>query len=87
MVRRWVTSVPRVNSQMGEALALNTLRGYRGALKIGHIMGIIAEIEFAKVTLQMLGADPLVIARGVFRLRKRPWIEARKPMVWYSCPR
>ncbi len=47
---------------IGEALALDALRGQRGALDIGHVAGVVPEIELSEVALEVLGRNPLVVA-------------------------
>ena len=53
---------PETRPPIGEPLALDTLGGERGAFQVGHVAAVVAEIEFAQVSLQMFGAHPLIIA-------------------------
>ena len=54
-MRRLRARLPCTSPPIGEALALDALGGQRGALHVRHVAAIVAEVELAEVTLQVLG--------------------------------
>ncbi len=51
-----------VSPPIGEALALDALGGDGGMFEIGHMAGVVPEIELAEVALKVFGRNPLVVA-------------------------
>ncbi len=62
MVRRLVAHLPLTSPPIGQALALDALGGNGGALEIGDVARIVAEVEFAEIAFQVFGRNPLVVA-------------------------
>ena len=61
IVRRLTACLPFTSPPICQALTLNALGGNHGAFEIAHMAGVIAEIEFTQVSLEVLGRNPLVV--------------------------
>ena len=54
--------LPFTSPPICQAFALYALGGDSGALEIGDVAGVVAEIEFAQVAFQVFGRNPLIVA-------------------------